>query len=349
MLSITNTGILFSFQDFGRLGKKKYGISNSGCLDKYSFMLSNLLCNNKKNEASIEIISGGFKGIFLQEITASVTGPEGFFIVNNNKKIKTNSSINLKKNDTLFIPPNKNGNVFYLSVSGGFKLKNVLGSYSYHQPSDITNDLKIISGSKYVFKNPNLLNEKFSNDDFFKKHLTNNGLISIIYDQEIIESSQKFIRSFEDTDYFTTNQFSRQGIKLTGEINDAFKNQNELSSEVSLGTLQLPPNGLPIILLNDSQTTGGYKKIGSIPKFEISKLSQLKPESKFRFKGVSIDDSNNLFKKMINDFDLIKLNDYFFYNLNVNGGLISVQISENNSIISIANNEVFDIFLRNKF
>tara|TARA_B110001454_G_scaffold67148_2_gene65401 strand:- start:294 stop:1334 length:1041 start_codon:yes stop_codon:yes gene_type:complete len=344
MLSIINTGTLSSFQDFGRLGQKKYGVSNSGCLDKYSFMLSNLLCNNNKNEASIEIISGGFKGIFLKEITASVTGPESFFIVNENKKIKTNSSINLKKNDTLFIPPNKNGNIFYLSVSGGFKLENVLGSYSYHQPSDITNDLKIVSGNKYIFKNPNLIHEKFSNNDFFKKYLTNNGLISIIYDQEIIESSQKFIRSFENTEYFTSSQFTRQGIKLNGEKNDAFSNQNELSSEVSLGTLQLPPNGLPIILLNDSQTTGGYKKIGSIPKFELSKLSQLKPESKFRFQGVSMEDSNSLFNKMIKDFELIRLNDYYFYNLNVNGALISVQISENNSIISIANNEVFNVF-----
>ena len=156
MITIINTGTLSSFQDFGRFGKKKYGVSNSGCLDKFSFMLSNLLCKNDKNEASIEIISGGFKGVFLEDITASITGPDGFFTVNDNKKIRINSSINLKKNDTLFIPPNNNGNVFYLSVSGGFKLQEILGSYSYHQPSDITNDLKIISGLSYHFKNPDM-------------------------------------------------------------------------------------------------------------------------------------------------------------------------------------------------
>jgi|TARA_B110000263_G_scaffold248698_1_gene264222 antagonist of KipI len=344
MITIINTGTLSSFQDFGRFGKKKYGVSNSGCLDKFSFMLSNLLCKNDKNEASIEIISGGFKGVFLEDITASITGPDGFFTVNDNKKIRINSSINLKKNDTLFIPPNNNGNVFYLSVSGGFKLQEILGSYSYHQPSDITNDLKIISGLSYHFKNPDVHKEKFTNDEFFKKYLNNDGIIYINYDRDILESHQKFINKFESTDYCTSNQYSRQGIKLTGKKNNFFKNQNEISSEVSLGTLQLPPSGLPIILLNDSQTTGGYKKIGSIPKLELSKFSQLKPGSKIRFNGLSIKNSNLFFNKMVKDFELISLNNYCFYHLNVNGGLISVQISGNNSIISIANNEVFNVF-----
>ena len=48
MINIISTGTLSSFQDFGRFGKKKFGVSNSGCLDKFSFMLSNLLCNNDK-------------------------------------------------------------------------------------------------------------------------------------------------------------------------------------------------------------------------------------------------------------------------------------------------------------
>tara|TARA_B110000438_G_scaffold277196_1_gene299613 strand:+ start:11137 stop:12177 length:1041 start_codon:yes stop_codon:yes gene_type:complete len=344
MITIISTGTLSSFQDFGRFGKKKYGISNSGCLDKFSFMLSNLLCKNNKNEASIEIISGGFKGVFLKEITASITGPEGFFIVNEKRKIKINSSVNLKKNDTLFIPPNNNGNIFYLSVSGGFKLEKILGSYSYHQPSDITNDLKIVTDHTYLFNKPKVIKERFTDDIFFKKYLDNKGIIYINYDEDILELHPKFIKIFENTDYYTSNQFSRQGIKLIGEKSNFFSDQNEISSEVSIGTLQLPPNGLPIILLNDSQTTGGYKKIGSIPKLELSKFSQLKPGSKIKFKGVSSKDSNKLFNEMVKDFDLISLNDYCFYNLNVNGGLISVQISENNSIISIANNEVFNVF-----
>ena len=343
MIKIISTGTLSSFQDFGRFGKKKYGVSNSGCLDQFSFMLSNLLCNNDKNEASIEIILGGFKCIFLEEITASITGPEGFFIVNENKKFKINSSVNLKKNDTLFIPPNKNGNIFYFSVSGGFKIKKILGSYSYHQPSDITDNLKIISGFTYHFKKPYVLKEKFTDDNFFNKYLINDGIININYDEEIIQSNQKFIKIFENTDYFTSNQFSRQGIRLTGEKNSFFTHQNEISSQISIGTLQLPPNGLPIILLNDSQTTGGYKKIGSIPKSELSKFSQLKSESKIKFKGASTEDSIILFNQMIEDFELIGFNEYYFYNLSVNGALISVQISENNSIISIANNEVFKV------
>ena len=80
--------------------------------------------------------------------------------------------------------------------------------------------------------------------------------------------------------------------------NLSHKLKDEISSGVSLGTVQLPPSGQPIILLNDSQTTGGYLKLGSIPNFEIPKLSQTKINSTIRFKGIDLSESNNFRKKI---------------------------------------------------
>ena len=105
----------------------------------------------------------------------------------------------------------------------------------------------------------------------------------------------------------------------------------------------MPPNGQPIILLNDSQTTGGYLKLGSIPNFEIPKLSQTNINSKIRFKGISLSDSNNLRKKIDSKFNSIKLEDYFLYNHRIKNNHISVQISENDSIISIANEQLINV------
>jgi len=80
MLSITNTGILFSFQDFGRLGKKKYGISNSGCLDKYSFMLSNLLCNNKKMKHQLKLFQEDLRGFSYKKSQLQLRGQKVFLL-----------------------------------------------------------------------------------------------------------------------------------------------------------------------------------------------------------------------------------------------------------------------------
>ena len=132
-------------------------------------------------------------------------------------------------------------------------------------------------------------------------------------------------------------------IVFQGDPLSYFNDQNEISSEVSVGTVQLPPDGIPIILLNDSQTTGGYKKIGSIPKLDLSKLAQTPLNSPISFERISLDDSIKQFRKMNSDFEKINLENYTNKILQINGRLISVQISQNNSIMSIADNQHFAV------
>ena len=129
----------------------------------------------------------------------------------------------------------------------------------------------------------------------------------------------------------------------TSTLSNFFKDQDEISSEVSAGTIQLPPDGNPIILLNDSQTTGGYKKIGAIPKYELSKLCQKKISSKVKFSEISLSDSISKFRKLKSKFENINIQNYINKVLEINGRLISVQILENNSIISISDGEQFEV------
>ncbi|MQF97716.1 MAG: hypothetical protein FI682_05650 [SAR202 cluster bacterium] len=342
MIKIINSATLSSFQDLGRFGKKSIGVSQSGCLDKFSFLISNFLCGNKKNEGAIEIVGGGFSCEFKEDVSVAVSGPTGVFMINNNQ-ISINSSIRIKKNDTLYIPENKHGNIFYFSISGGFNVGNIMNSVSFHQPSNITNDLRVKIGDILHMKKPNSNFQKLLNFSFFDKYIKSTNIISIIYDEIILNKFPDFINILESNQYIISAEASRQGIRLKGNDNLSHKLKNEISSGVSLGTVQLPPNGQPIILLNDSQTTGGYLKLGSIPNFEIPKLSQTNINSKIRFKGISLSDSNNLRKKIDSKFNSIKLEDYFLYNHRIKNNHISVQISENDSIISIANEQLINV------
>jgi len=340
MIEILNSGLLSSFQDKGRYGKKKFGVSRSGSLDSFSFELANKLTSNSYNEPCIEIL-GGFSCVFMEEAVISITGPMEIFSVNDNFIYQTNSSIKMNYGDKLDIPFSNKGNIFYLSVSGGFRIHKVLNSYSYHQPSDITNELKISNGDIIKF-NKNFQNDLFISDNtFFKKRIFNDETIRIIYNKDT--NVKKFKSIFEQTEFRISNQISRQGIRLTGEPIDFFKDQNEISSEVSTGTVQLPPDGMPIILLNDSQTTGGYKKIGSIPRFQLSKICQRPISSTVKFSGISLSESISEFRKMYSEFNNINIQNYSNRVLEINGRLISVLISKNNSIISIADNQQFEI------
>ena len=95
--------------------------------------------------------------------------------------------------------------------------------------------------------------------------------------------------------------------------------------------------------MNDSQTTGGYKKIGAIPKYELSKLCQKKISSKVKFSEISLSDSISKFRKLKSEFENINIQNYINKVLEINGRLISVQILENNSIISISDGEQFEV------
>ena len=161
-----------------------------------------------------------------------------------------------------------------------------MNSVSFHQPSSITNDLRVKIGDILHMKKPNSNFQKLLNFSFFDKYIKSTNIISIIYDEIILNKFPDFINILESNQYIISAEASRQGIRLKGNDNLSHKLKNEISSGVSLGTVQLPPNGQPIILLNDSQTTGGYLKLGSIPNFEIPKLSQTNINSKIRFKGI---------------------------------------------------------------
>lgn len=342
MINIISSGLFSSFQDLGRFGKKSLGVSQSGSLDKYSFMISNILCGNKINEGAIEIIGGGFLCEFLNSVSISVSGPIGYYLINN-KCVPINSSIKVNKNDVLTIPSNENGNVFYFSIAGGFDIEEIIGSYSYHQPSNITDKLKISSGQNYLMKKPNSEFQKMISPSFYQKYLKPVNDISIIFDQKIEEKNKKIVNKLLSNEFTISDQLSRQGIKLNCKEKLVHRIGNEISSGVSLGTVQLPPNGEPIILLNDSQTTGGYTKLGRIPDFEISRIVQSKTFTKIKFKKTDIYQSSQVMKSMDSEFNSIKFSDYFLSIHKIKDSFISVQISENGSIIAISNEQLINI------
>ena len=70
-----------------------------------------------------------------------------------------------------------------------------------------------------------------------------------------------------------------------------------LSEGISLGAVQFPANGMPIILLCDRQTIGGYPKLGSVFSQDIAKLAQMLPGKKLRFKPFSIEQAQRVLQE----------------------------------------------------
>jgi allophanate hydrolase subunit 2 len=90
---------------------------------------------------------------------------------------------------------------------------------------------------------------------------------------------------------------NRMGIRLTGDHSLDIDGKEIVSSAVIPGTIQLPPNGFPIILMNDCQTTGGYPRIGKVIDADLGLLAQTSPKEKFKFEVIPFDKAIELNKQ----------------------------------------------------
>ena len=286
-------GLYTSIQDMKRIGYKKYGIPNSGPMDEYSHILSNWLVDNSYSSETLEINYFGPKLKFNFDTTIGICGAN--FDVNlNDKRIEINRSIKVKSGDILDIGVCLNGGRVYLSFSAKMKLKKSFNSYSTYEKINIggINGKKISKNDTINFNKSKECIEKEIPESFQRKYQEISSIRVIKgfnYDMISKNSLKKLGNTFN-----VSSESDRMGIRLNGnKLKVSTKNSIE-STVVSKGTVQLPPAGDPIILMSDSQSTGGYPIIGNISRVDISKISQIKPESKLKFKFITLEESESL-------------------------------------------------------
>ena len=176
---------------------------------------------------------------------------------------------------------------------------------------------------------------------FYKKYIESKGIIKIIYNQDI---NKQFMNQIESKEYIVNINSNRQAIKLESDPITEFFKQNEISNGVTLGTVQIPPDGLPIILMQDSQTVGGYKTIGVVPKYQIPSIAQMQPNIPIKFQGVTLSEATRINRTINDEINRSNFLEYQFTELYVNNKKISVKITENDSIIAIADDDIFEVY-----
>ena len=96
------------------------------------------------------------------------------------------------------------------------------------------------------------------------------------------------------------------GVRLEGPELKRTESSDLLSEAVAPGTLQIPPNGQPILLLGDCQTIGGYPKIAHVITVDLPSAAQLWPGDTVRFQQVSLADAQALLREREKDFALFR-------------------------------------------
>ena len=294
---IIRGGLNSTFQDKGRENLYHIGIPFSGAMDRRNYLIANRLIDNDKEDAVLEF---AFQGPCLQYFGSKrsfvITGDVNFKMTkNDNNQVEGEcyKTIDIYNGDIIDIFSTNKSVYGYFSVSGGFKLNKVWDSYSTTLRANVgpNNGNKLIDGQKITLdKMKSVMNRQLN---FVNTKIE---FIRVLKGTNFDYFSKDSINNFFSTEFEVTKLTDRMGMRLKGVKLNNIKNTNIKSEGLVKGTIQIPADGDPIILLSDHGTIGGYPKFGVIVSADYDKLVQMSPGSKIKFKEVTLKDAENLYK-----------------------------------------------------
>lgn len=293
---VLNPSFFTTIQDKGRFGFGNIGVTSSGVMDEFAFYILNKLLLNDKESNVLEIAFSNLQLKARKDTQLAITGADCEFFINDIKK-DTWQSYNIKANDIIKIGKINQGTRVYLGVKGGFEIPKEFNSNS----TTIKEKLGGLNGNK--LNKGDILDYKEYKTSFnirlksqlipkYEDELELRVVLS--YQEEFFSKEEK--ENFFSNTYTITNDFNRMGCKLSGKaiVCDI---DGIISEGISFGAIQIPSDGQPIILLKDRQTIGGYPKIASVLNIDCFKLAQCKPNSKIKFKEISLKDASSKVKE----------------------------------------------------
>ena len=308
-MEIISPGALTTIQDNGRIGFQAMGFSPSGAADLSAMRLANLLVGNDRNEAVLETTLIGPTIRFHKKCVIAITGAK-IKAKLNGSEIAGDRAIEISENDLLEMGFAVQGCRCYLSVAGGLLIQRELGSKSTHLKCAIGGfsgrALKAgdqIDFLKEIITLPNLEKRKLEAltsylpvSRFSKQNVEIPVLRAVKGPQDsMFTEAQK--KQFCETTYQLSVDSNRMACKLEGNPLDNLGAMDIISDGIALGSIQISSNGLPIVMLCDRQTTGGYAKIGTVISSDISVIAQCKPGEKVCFRWISVNQARRIYKK----------------------------------------------------
>ena len=285
-------GPLTTVQDAGRYGYMNSGIGTSGVMDEVSYKKANYLVGNENGEAVLEVTLFGGTMEFTEDAVIAVTGAT-MDVKINEEPTEMYRAYQVKAGDVLSLGMVTAGCRTYVAFAGGIDVPVVLGSRStnlkckmggYEGRALAAGDIFEIGKNGRSYE---ALKDRMAKPDVYTSPIT----------VRVIEGPQEeyFTEAGKKTFYNETYTISDQSDRMGAPI-ESVNGTDIISDGIALGSIQVPTNGKPIILLADRQTTGGYAKIATVCSFDIPKLVQGKPGDQVRFQKISLDEAAKIWK-----------------------------------------------------
>jgi antagonist of KipI len=323
-LLVRSAGFLTSVQDLGRIGFRRSGVSVGGALDAHALRVANALVGNEENAAGLEATLGTLRLQFQDERLVAWCG--GAFTVRIGGATFPPGHCGLAgKNDELTMTAPNAGGRAWLAISGGIDEPVVLGNRS----TDLRGNFgghegrALRDGDVLPLGATKSINERrFEIADHLERRLqtaapwisewsapagwaataARDAVLRIIKATDWDRFTPDAQRSLLTSAFTVSADSDRMGARLEGPGLPRVTPGDLLSEAVAPGTLQVPPNGKPILLLGDCQTIGGYPKIAHVITVDLPLAAQLWSGETVRFHEVSLAEAHELLREREEDF-----------------------------------------------
>jgi 5-oxoprolinase (ATP-hydrolysing) subunit C len=293
-LVIASIGPASSIQDGGRPGSQRYGLVPSGAMDRLALAAANTLVGNAPFAAAIEV--GPFGASFTARggpVRVALSGAQRSADIAK-RAVAVNSSMTLADGETLTLGFARNGSFSYLAVEGGIAGEPMFGSLSvnaraglgspYPRPLQAGDELQVHAASGAAERRIELPDVP-------------DAPIRIVLGPQDDEFSDEAKALFLASDWKISATSDRMGYRLEGPVIKHLHGHNIVSDGTVNGSIQVPGNGQPIVLMPDRGTSGGYPKIATVITADFGRFAQISAGRSFRFKAVSMAEAQAEAKK----------------------------------------------------
>jgi antagonist of KipI len=299
MIEVVDPGQFTTVQDLGRPGWQAQGVPVGGAVDALALRLANLVVGNPEGAAALECSLSGPVLLFEAETWiglagATVAGLPGF------------RPLRVAAGEVIDLRELHGGARTYLAVAGGFEVPLVLGSASTHVPSGLggIEGRALRAGDRLGVRpggrRPRTVGPHWWVAPSLGREGPGPGVIRCLPGPQAEFFRPEALEVWTQQAFRVTDRWDRMGLRLAGPELVRRDARDLVSEGVTEGTVQVPPDGRPIVLLADRQTLGGYAKLATIITVDLPAVAQARPGDRLHFVPVTLPVAHDLLRRREN-------------------------------------------------
>ncbi|SFM66686.1 biotin-dependent carboxyltransferase family protein [Methylobacterium pseudosasicola] len=291
-LVIETAGPGISVQDGGRHGYLRYGFTAAGPMDPLMHAIANRAAGNPLDAAAIEISTGGVTLAVEGGALGLALASTGFRIALDGEPLPSAVALTLEPGRSLVVRAGDTGSWGYLAVHGRLDLAPVLGSLATHTRSGVGGlDGRGLAAGDRIPVVDGRPGERAPHRLVAPRLDRAPDTIRVMLGPQDDYFAPDQVAAFLAGPWTVSPRGDRMACFLDGTPLTHARGHDIVSDGVAMGAIQVPGNGLPIVLMADRQSTGGYPKIATVIGPDFGRLAQVRGGARIAFRAVSIADA----------------------------------------------------------